>query len=399
LTPRVILHLDMDAFYAAIEQRDDPRLAGRPVIIGSPGRRGVVATCSYEARRFGVRSAMPSVTAERLCPDGIWIAPRMTVYRDESRRIFARLEQHVPVTEPVSIDEAYGDLTGAALGFAGAHDLSRRLKDEIAQAHRLTASVGLGPCRFLAKIASDLEKPDGLTVIRRGDVARVLGPLSVRVIPGVGPKLGARLERLGITTIAELRSAPAARLRRELGLRTGTFLARRARGEDDAPVAPHRERQQISEERTYRDDLVGRERIEKELLERADGVAAALRRRGLVARTVVVKVRDTSFRTLTRSRTLDEPTDLAGEIFLTVRELVRKRLALDDARLRLVGVGVKELMKQEEVPRSLFPDERRLRTRRVAAAADSLRARFGSRAARPARLVDSPDRERTDEPR
>ncbi len=388
---RVILHLDMDAFFAAIEQRERPELRGKPVLIGRPGPRGVVATCSYEARRYGVHSAMPSVTAARLCPDAVWVQPRHRFYAEVSRRIFGEIvARHVPVLEQVSVDEAYGDLTGLAADLAEGAEIAARIREEIRRRERLTASAGIAPCRFLAKIASDLDKPDGLTVLSRERFLAVVGPMPVQVIPGVGPKLARRLGGLGVRTVEELARVPFARLRRELGLRTALFLAARARGEDDTPVGAPHERKQVSEERTYRDDLRDPGEIERELLARAEGVAAALRRRGLVARTVVLKVRDGTFRTVTRSRTLDEPTDLARHLYEAGRDLLRERVDLAGRGVRLLGLGAKDLLRREELPPALFPDERRERERAAARAADLLRARFGSSALRPARLVPRP---------
>lgn len=384
---RVILHLDMDAFYAAIEQRERPELRGKPVLIGHPGPRGVVATCSYEARSFGVRSAMPSVRAMRLCPDAVWLPPDFCLYHEVSTRIFALVERVVPAVEQVSIDEAYGDLTGVARDLADGAALARELKAAIRQAERLTASAGVAPCRFLAKVASDLEKPDGLVTIGPADVERVLWPLSVRVIPGVGPKLQEHLARLGARTVGDLAHADERLLRRELGVATAHFLKERARGEDDAPIETWHERKQVSEERTYAEDLAGEAAIEEELFARADGIAAELRRRELVARNVAVKLRDASYRTITRSRTLDEPTDLAAEIYEVARELWRAADEFRGRGLRLLGVAARELRAARDVPPPLFPDEQRERARRVARAADALRERFGESAARPARLV------------
>ncbi|RMG47408.1 MAG: DNA polymerase IV [Acidobacteria bacterium] len=384
---RIILHLDMDAFFAAIEQRERPELRGKPVIVGRRGPRGVVTTCSYEARPYGVRSAMPSVTAERLCPDAVWIAPRGALYREVSRRVFAIVEERVPVVERVSIDEAYGDLTGAVAGFEEAAELARELKERIRRSERLTASVGIAPCRFLAKIASDLDKPDGLVVIRSEDVPRVLHPLPVRAIPGVGPRMAERLARLGLRTVGDVARCPDRRLRRALGARTAEFLRRRARGEDDTPVEPVHERKQVSEERTYVHDLHDREAIERELLARALGVAGELRRRGLVARTVTLKVRDDRYRTVTRSRTLAEPTDLASTLFRVALELFRERVELGGRGIRLLGLGASQLAARHDLPPALFPDEREEKERVLGRIADSLRERFGKEALRPARLL------------
>jgi nucleotidyltransferase/DNA polymerase involved in DNA repair len=380
----------MDAFFAAIEQRERPELRGKPVLIGHPGRRGVVATCSYEARPFGVHSAMPSVTAARLCPDAVWVAGRMGLYKEVSRRIFALLDEIAPIVERVSIDEAYADLTGVAPELADAAALARTLKERIREQERLTASAGVAPCRFLAKIASDLEKPDGLVLLPRDEIPRRLWPLPVRVIPGVGPKMSAQLGRLGVRTVGELARLPEEALRRRLGARTARFLARRARGLDDAPIVPEHERKQISEERTYVDDLHDRHLVERELLVHADAVAAELRRRELVGRTVVLKVRDERFHTVTRSHTLEEPTDLAREIHAVAVDLFRRRIDLGGRGVRLLGVGVKELRPLRELPPTLFPDEARERARAAARTADALRARFGRDALRPASLLQAP---------
>jgi DNA polymerase-4 len=384
---RVILHLDMDAFYAAVEQRERPELRGKPVLIGHPGPRGVVATCSYEARPFGVRSAMPSVRAMRLCPGATWLPPNFPLYHEVSTRIIALVERVVPVVEQVSIDEAYGDLTGVARDLADGAALALELKTAIHAAERLTASAGVAACRFLAKVASDLEKPDGLVTIGPGDVERVLWPLSVRVIPGVGPKLQEHLARLGARTVGDLARADERLLRREFGAATAHFLKERAHGEDDAPIESWHERKQVSEERTYGEDLSGDAAIEQELFARADGIASELRRRELVARNVAVKLRDASYRTITRSRTLDEPTDLAAEIYEAARGLWRAADEFRGRGLRLLGVAARELLAARDVPPPLFPDEQRERARQLARAADALRERFGDRAARPARLV------------
>ena len=389
---RVILHLDMDAFYAAVEQRERPELRGKPVLIGHPGPRGVVATCSYEARSFGIRSAMPSVRAMRLCPDAIWLPPNFALYHEVSERIFALVARTAPVIEQVSIDEAYGDLTDVARDLADGVAIARQLKAEIRAAERLTASAGVAPCRFLAKVASDLEKPDGLVAIGPAEIEQVLWPLSVRVIPGVGPKLQEQLARIAIRSVGDIARADEQMLRRGLGAATAHFLAERARGEDDAPIETWHERKQVSEERTYGEDLSGDAAIEQELFARADGIAAELRRRELVARNVAIKLRDAGYRTITRSRTLDAPTDLAAEIYEVARELWRAADEFRGRGLRLLGVAARELRAVRDVPPPLFPDEQRERARQVARAADALRERFGDGAARPARLVKKPER-------
>ena len=385
---RIILHLDMDAFFAAVEQRERPELRGKPVIIGRPGPRGVVATCSYEARKFGVRSAMPAVTAARLCPDGVWVAPRFALYSETSRRIFELFAAASPIVEQVSVDEAYGDLAGLARTPEEGIAIARRLKEEIRAKESLTASAGVSYCRFLAKIASDLEKPNGLVLLRREDVRGRLWALPARVIPGVGPKTAERLKRIGVVTVGELAKVPEPRLAAEFGELWARHLHERALGEDDTPVEPGGERKQVSEERTYLEDLTTFEQIERELLARAEGVAADLRRRGVMARTITLKARDNTFRTVTRARTLDEPADLASELHRAAVALYRERVDFGGRGVRLLGLGAKDLVPASEIPPVLFPDERKERERRVARAADELRTRFGKDAARPARLLD-----------
>jgi DNA polymerase-4 len=388
---RVIVHLDMDAFYASIEQRERPELRGQPIIIGHPGRRGVVATCSYEARPYGVRSAMPSVTADRLCPDAVWVSGRMGLYKEVSREVFGLLRELTPQVEQVSIDEAYADLTGVAgtleHGAALAADLRARIRGE----QRLTASAGIAPCRYLAKIASDLDKPDGQLMLGHERIPELLWPLSVRVVPGIGPKLAASLEeRFGVQTVGELARVPEVKLRRAYGTLTAHFLHDRAHGVDEREIVPYSARKQVSEERTYRDDITTEDQVHRELLARAEGVAHELRRKEVVGRTVVVKARDNRFNTVTRSRTLEEPTDLASEIFAVAWELYRTRVDFGGRGLRLLGVGVKDLLAEREVPRTLFPDERRERARRAARALDGLTERYGKGLIRPARLLDHP---------
>ncbi len=385
--PRIVMHLDMDAFFAAIEQRERPELRGQPVLIGHPGRRGVVATCSYEARRFGIHSAMPSVTALRLCPDGIWVAPRGRLYREVSRRIFTRLEERVPVLERVSVDEAYAELTGVVPDFVAAAAFAREVKDEIEAHEALRASVGLGACRFVAKIASDLEKPDGLTVVPPEDFARRMHPLPVGKIPGVGPKLGSRLAARGLRTIGDLAKAEPRALRREFGPGTGLFLAQRAQGEDDSRIGGEHARQQISEERTYGEDLSSEDEIRAELRARAEGVAEALRKRGLCGRTVVLKARDGRYNTVTRSHTLPEPTDIAAELYEAALTLWKQRVDFGGAGVRLLGLGASGLIERASLPLPLFPDEKRERRRSVDRAADEVRRRFGDDTIGPGSLL------------
>ncbi|HZN53968.1 MAG TPA: DNA polymerase IV [Candidatus Polarisedimenticolaceae bacterium] len=384
---RVVLHLDMDAFYAAVEVREDPELAGRPLIIGHRGRRGVVATCSYEARAFGVRSAMPSLTAERLCPDAIWLPGRMELYVEVSRRIRRLLDDAAPVVEPLSIDEAFLDLTGHAAGLAEGAALARALKDRIRAQERLTASVGVAPNKFLAKLASDMEKPDGLVVFPIEDVPTRLWPLPVRRLWGVGPKSAEKLERGGIRTVGDIARAPESALVPLVGPALAAHVHRLAHGEDRRPVERGLEAKSISEERTYVEDLTDRDEIDRALLARARGVARELRRQGLAARTIHIKVRTGDFTTATRALTLPDPTDLADTILDAARALFRERIDLQGRGVRLLGVGVSGILPAESAPAPLFPDAVAERSRRLARAEDAVSDRLGTRALTRARLL------------
>ncbi|MFQ5877707.1 MAG: DNA polymerase IV [Acidobacteriota bacterium] len=384
---RVILHLDMDAFYAAVEVREDPRLAGRPLIVGHRGPRGVVSTCSYEARRFGVRSAMPSVTAERLCPRAIWLPGRMGLYVEVSREIRKILEEFSPVVEPLSIDEAFLDLSGVVEDLEAGRRAAARLKERIRAAQRLTASVGVAPNKFLAKIASDMEKPDGLMVLTPDMLPDRLWPLPAERLWGVGPKTAARLKAVGIRTVGDILKATGPALERIVGAPAAAHLRALARGEDDRPVEPEREAKSISEERTYRTDLRRPDDIDRALLARADGVARELRRERLLGRTVHIKVRTGDFTTWTRAKTLPVPTDLTEVIVRAVRELFAGRIRLGRRGVRLLGVGVSGLEPAGRGQAELFPDEAEARAERVARAADSVRDRMGEEALTRARLL------------
>jgi DNA polymerase-4 len=388
--PRVILHVDMDAFYAAVEIRENPSLGGVPLIIGPKGRRGVVATCSYEARVFGVRSAMPSLTAMRLCPRAVWLRPRMGLYAAVSRRIRRLFDDFTPVVEPVSIDEAFLDLTGVAGGLEEGAAAGRRLKDAIRAREGLTASVGVAPAKFLAKVASDLEKPDGLVVLPVERVPERLWPLPVDRLWGVGPKTGARLRGIGLATIGDLVTAAPAALAGVVGEGAAAHLQALARGEDPRPVEPERAARSISEERTYDADLRGDDAIEAALLERADGVARALRREGLETRTVAIKVRTGDYRTVTRAVTLGRPTALAEAIYAAARDLYRRRIRLGRQGVRLLGVSAGNLADAGAGQAGLFPDATAERAARAARATDQLTGKYGDAVITRARLLRPP---------
>lgn len=388
---RVILHLDMDAFYAAVEARDNPALAGKPLIVGHRGRRGVVSTCSYEARRFGVHSAMPSLTAERLCPKAIWLPVRMDLYVAVSQAIRAIMSDFTPVIEPLSIDEAFLDLTGGVADLQGGRLQAQRLKDRIRAEERLTASVGVAPNKYLAKVASDLEKPDGLVVLAAEDVPVRLWPLPVERLWGVGPRTARPLRAAGFATIGDVRRADPAALAAIVGKGPAAHLQALASGEDDRPVDPGRDARSISEERTYAEDLHEDDAIDRALLARAEGVGRELRRAGLRARTIHLKVRISDFTTWTRALTLKQPTDLTEPIVAAVRMLFRERIRLGKKGVRLLGVGATGLVTAGAPAAGeqarLFSDPVEERARRAARATDMLRERLGESAVTRARLL------------
>jgi DNA polymerase-4 len=393
---RVIVHLDMDAFYAAVEVRENPALAGKPLIIGHRGRRGVVSTCSYEARRYGVRSAMPSVRAEQLCPDAVWRPGRMSLYLEISRAIRRMMRDVSPLVEPLSIDEAFIDLTGIAGDLGDGEVTARRLKRRIQTEQRLTGSAGVAPNKFLAKLASDLDKPDGLTCIAIDDLEHRVWPLPVDRLWGVGPKTAGRLRAARIHSIGELLRADPARLASAVSERTAAYLRALARGEDDRRVISGRPHKSISEERTYGSDLLDADQIDRAMLARAEGVARQLRRQQLMARTVHLKVRTGDFATWTRSLTLPAPTDLADDVVQAARQIYRERIRLDGKGVRLLGVGVSGLDTAAGVQGVLFEDPSSTRARQIARLTDAVRDRMGERALTRARLLRKPEDEEDD---
>jgi len=393
---RVILHLDMDAFFAAIEVRENPSLAGKPVIIGHPGKRGVVATCSYEARKFGVHSALPSVVAERRCPQAIWLPGRRKLYSTVSRRIRAILDRFSPTIEPLSIDEAFIDLSGIARDLAGGAEKARQMKQTIETEERLTASVGVAPNKFLAKLASDMEKPDGLVLLPLDALERRVWPLKVERLWGVGPRLAERLHGGGIRIVGDLLRVPKNSLVALVGERSAAHLRSLARGQDRRPVETARKTKSISEERTYVEDLTDPQEIDRALFARAEGVARQLRREGLEGRTVHIKVRNPDFKTWTRAWTLPEATDMSQPIVDAARRLFAERSRLAGGGVRLLGVGVSGLEPTGSGQASLFADPREAKVRKAELAADEVRGRLGRNALTRARLIRGPRRSEQD---
>ncbi|MFJ4478276.1 DNA polymerase IV [Streptomyces xanthochromogenes] len=338
-----ILHLDMDAFFAAAEQASKPSLRGKPVVVGGLGPRGVVSTASYEARRFGVRSAMPMAQARRLCPNAAYLVPRFQLYRTVSEQVMELLGRLSPLVEPLSLDEAFVDLEAGGVAFesVGAREAGERLRRDIRAVTGLSGSVGLAGSKMLAKIASEEAKPDGLVLIEPGTERELLAPMSVRILPGVGPATGEHLRRAGMTTVADLVEAGEDELVRLLGKSHGASLHRMATGYDDRPVVAERDAKSVSVEDTFDVDLHDRLRITMEVGRLADRCVQRLRASGHSGRTIVLKVRRYDFSTLTRSETLRGPTDDPG----VVREAAARLLDAVDTTggVRLLGVGVSGL--------------------------------------------------------
>ncbi len=340
-----ILHVDLDAFFAAVEQRDKPSLRGKPVIVGGVGNRGVVATASYEARRYGVHSAMSTREARARCPNAAYLAGRHHVYREVSHQVMAALRAVSALVEPLSLDEAFIDLAAGELPDRSAETVAavgRELKQQLQQVTGgLTASVGIATSKLIAKIASDLDKPDGLVVVPPGTEADLIGPMPVRTIPGVGPATAERLRRVGVTTVERLRALSSEELVRLVGQAHGTSLHALSRAEDDRPVVAEREAKSISIEDTYDVDLVERRLLEGLLTRQADKVATRLRKARLSGRTITVKVRLHDFTTHSRSLTLPSPTDDPLVLARVARSLVGEVDTRDG--VRLLGVGVSGL--------------------------------------------------------
>ena len=346
MTLRKIVHIDMDAFYASVEQRDDPNLQGKPVVVAWRGNRSVVCAASYEARRFGVRSAMPAIRAERLCPEAIFVPPDFVRYRAVSRLTREIFKRHTDLIEPLSLDEAYLDVTENKTGLPTATRVARAIREEIRQELHLTASAGVAPNKFLAKIASDWKKPDGLFVIQPDEVDAFLLPLPVGRIPGVGKVTEEKLQTFGIRTVSDLRAVEQSILEQRFG-RYGTRLYELARGIDNNPVVPDRLTQSISAEDTFERDVP---LSETELLIRrlAEKTWVASRKEARIARTVVLKLKTSDFRTLTRSHTPLHPPSSCEEL-TTIALALRERVRLGEQTLfRLVGVGLSNFHEPEE---------------------------------------------------
>ncbi|HEX2293869.1 MAG TPA: DNA polymerase IV [Actinomycetota bacterium] len=383
-----ILHVDMDAFYASVEVIKDPSLKGKPVIVGGQGGRGVVTSASYEAREFGVRSAMPTIQARRLCPHGIFLPNDFAAYQELSGRIREVFTSFTPLVEPLSLDEAFLDVSGSVKLFGDPVTIAGTVKRRIADLG-LTCTVGVAPNKFLAKLASTRAKPDGLLVIPPDGVRSFLHPLPVRALWGVGEATGEALRRLGIKTVGDLAAIPRRTLERAVGDSLGAHLAHLAAGRDDRAVTPDEPAKSVGSEETFAADLDAHDAILREILRLSDRTAGRLRAKGLCGRTVTIKVRWSSFQTITRSRTLPAEVDTAAEIYAVARELY-ERVAPVTPRIRLLGVSVTSLAAGPPRRQLDLLGERAGRAgwQEASAAIDSIRERFGSSAVGPATLVD-----------
>ena len=374
---RTILHVDMDAFYAAVEERDRPEVRGKPVIIGADPKggagRGVVSTASYAARRFGVASAMPISTAWRLCPQGVFIAPDMAKYSEVSKQIRVVFEAFTDLVEPISVDEAFLDVTASVRLFGDGETIARKIKARIRDETKLTASVGVATAKLIAKIASDLKKPDGLVVVPPGTERAFLAPLPVRRLWGIGPKMEERLAKLGVHTIGQLAEAKVTRL---LGTH-GLDLQRLARGEDDRPVVSDSgPAQSVSVEHTFDADQGDSRELRKALLRLADELSRRLRAESMAGRTITLKYRDETFKTTTHARSRKAPTNVAADLFTLAAALFDE--VHGSLKVRLLGIGVSGF--DEPAQKSLFEDEGSARGAKIDGVRDRVREKFGKTA-------------------
>lgn len=376
-TIKSILHVDMDAFYASVEVNDNPALKGKPVIVGAtPQQRGVVSACSYEARKFGVHSAMPMSQAVRLCPQAVILPVRMGRYIEVSRQIHRIFFSYTPDVEPLSLDEAFLDVTGCINLFGSAEEIGRKIKAEIKSQTGLTASVGIGGNKFLAKLASDLQKPDGFVVITEADKQTILDPLAVSKIWGIGKVTGKALEKIGIKTIGQLRTAGRSQLSAVFGGHVDEIL-QLVRGIDDRKVEPYAESKSISAEETFPTDIGDKEILSGVLLNQIEEVAGRLRAEKLEARTITLKIRYGDFRTVTRSCTLDYPTQITDTLIQDAMKLFEQWYYASAGALRLLGFGVSGLSAEGKGQMQLFTDPREEKQKKVDLAMDRIRKKYG----------------------
>ena len=371
---RTILHIDMDAFFASVEQHDDPSLRGKPVLVGGSARRGVVAASSYEARKFGVYSAMPMAEALRKCPKAIVVEPKRGRYEEVSGQVFDVFHDYTPLVEGLSIDEAFLDVTGSRSLFGDGEAIAKAIRADVLRKTGLTCSAGVAPCKFAAKIASDQNKPDGLTVVGE-DVAAFLAPLPIERMWGIGPKTAPTLRMLGYNTLGDLAKASPAALERAIGS-WGVEIGQLARGVDVREIVPERDAKSISAESTYDNDLRDKETIAKSLLAHAARVAERLTEAELGASAITVKLKYADFKVLTRRKTLDEPASDTGTLHEACLELL-DRFPLKGERVRLTGVAAQDLGPLSGKQPTLFPDPTAEKRRALEGVLQNARGRFG----------------------
>ena len=380
-----LIHVDMDAFFASVEMRDRPELRGKPVIVGGVKGRGVVCAASYEARKFGVHSAMPISTARRLCPQGVFLPVRMQHYAEISRQIRVIFLSFTPLVEPLSLDEAFLDVRGCEGLFGPAQDIARQIKKRIRTETGLIASVGVAPNKYLAKLASDIGKPDGFVVLLPDKVMDFLSPLPVSRIWGVGAKGEKRLHDMGIRTIGQIAALPEKTLSDRFG-EMGRHIWQLAHGEDDRTVVPDREAKSVSTETTFAQDIGDRNVLRVWLLDLVDHLASRLRQEGIRARTIDLKIRNSDFRTVTRSTTLAEATNLTNIIWKAAADLFERSLTRDLLPVRLLGIGATKLTREVIVQGDLFEDSARQGA--LDQTIDTIREQFGSGSIRRGSLLD-----------
>ncbi|MEU4803326.1 DNA polymerase IV [Actinosynnema sp. NPDC023587] len=382
-----MLHVDMDAFYASVEIRDNPELAGKPVIVGGTANRGVVAAANYLAREYGVRSAMPTAHARRLAPHAVFVPPNFARYQEVSQGVMAIFRDITPLVEPLSLDEAFLDVSGALRRLrATPGAVAETVRAQVAEAHGITCSVGVASTKFLAKLASGLCKPDGMMVVPKASALEFLHPLPVSALWGVGKRTAEQLDQVGLETVADVAATPLPRLRRVLGVALAEHLHALSQGLDDRPVVPSTREKSIGAEETFAVDHFDREVLRRELLRLSERSAGTLRHRGLRGRTVSIKVRFADFTTITRSKTLRVATDVTQEVYKTAAALLDEQVPA--GAVRLIGVRIEQLVEGEGGEQLMFDAPER-GWREAEQAADQARTRFGRAAVTPATLLGS----------
>ena len=381
-----ILHVDMDAFYASVEIRERPELRDKPVIVGGTGNRGVVSSANYIARGFGVRSAMPTTRARRLCPHAVFISPTFELYTEASRTVMNLFRELTPLVEPLSLDEAFLDVSGALKRLRTTPSrIGAQLRVDVLDRTGVNCSVGVASTKFVAKLASGLAKPDGMVVVPKEQMIEFLHPLPVSALWGVGARSAEALERIDLHTVGDVAKAPVARLRRVVGVAAADHLYALANGLDSRAVVPDSAEKSIGAEETFEVDHHDRELLKRELLHLSERTASSLRSRGLRARTVSIKVRFEDFTTITRSKTLQVATDVTQEVYQAAVKLLVENVPY--GAVRLIGVRVEQLAHASEIGEQLFMDAPERGWREADQAADSARSRFGGAAVRPASLL------------